>query len=273
VTEHRDIATDVVPTADAAARRWSSLAYALRALGRAEPPKALVVGDVTYTRTKVIKHDFFAATAFYASPVGGAVLKVGRTEPFLALPLVFIGRFLCRRELGFYRRCKDLPNVPAVVATWGETGFLHAFVEGAPLDQRPGVSDAFFDELQQLLRTLHARGIAYVDTNKPQNILHGDDGRPHLIDFQISFDAHTFANLWPARWLLGVLARSDEYHILKHKRRYRPDLLSDAERERLERKNWAVRTHRFVTKPYFLVRRRLMGHLRKKGQIMPEGSK
>lgn len=266
----RDIATD---HPHAASPPVPSLAYALRALGRDEPPKHLRVGDRVYARTKVIKHDFFAATAFYASPAGDAVLKIGRTAPFMGLPLLWIGRFLLRRELGFYRKLRDLPNVPAVLATLGDTGFLHAFVPGGPLSKDRAVPDGFFDELQQLLATLHRRGIAYVDTNKPQNILLGDDGRPHLIDFQISFDADSLANLPPARAVLGVLARSDEYHVLKHKRRFRPDQLSDAERQRLERRSWPIRLHRFLTRPYFLVRRRVMGQLKRRGSVLPEGTK
>ena len=83
-----------------------------------------------------------------------------------------------------YRRLGDLPNVPEMLGLVGETGFLHAFVEGRPLEKGKPVPDGFFAELEALLREVHKRGIAYVDTNKPQNILLGDDGRPHLIDFQ-----------------------------------------------------------------------------------------
>lgn len=269
VTEPRDIATDAGP----APRRASALAYAMRALGRSEPPKRLWVGDVEYRRTRVIKHDFFAATAFYSSPRGDAVLKAGRTEPFMGLGLSWIGEFLLRRELGFYLKLRDLPQVPKVLATWGRTGFLHEFVPGAPLSKHRHVPDRFIEQLQALLDTLHARGIAYVDTNKPENVLHGDDGRPYLVDFQISFDIDSVGRFWPMTALLDMLARSDAYHVLKHKRRFRPDLLTDDERRRLERRSLPIRLHRVLTKPYFLVRRRLMGYLRRSGKVLDEGSK
>jgi hypothetical protein len=254
-----------------AGRNVGTLAFAMRALGRDEPPVRLRVNETIYTRTTVVKHDFFAATAFYDSPAGKAVLKTGRLAPFCGLPLTWLGRFLCERELGFYRKLRDLPAVPAVVATFGKTGFLHAYVQGRPLDQQRRVPDSFFPELRELLAELRRRGIAYVDTNKPQNILLGDDGRPHLIDFQISYDATPLG--WPGRLLLRLLADADEYHVLKHVRRFRRDQLSGLDRRRLERKAWYIRLHRAFTRPYFIVRRALMGRLRREGVLLPEGSK
>lgn len=270
VSELRDIATDFNDTMP---RRASRFAFAMRALGKDEPPKRLWVGDVEYRRTKVIKHDFFAATAFYTSSRGDAVLKAGRTEPFMGLPLSWIGRFLLERELHFYLKLRDLPQVPKVLARWGPTGFLHEFVPGAPLSKHRPVPDGFIEQLQGLLDTLHARGIAYVDTNKPENILHGDDDRPHLIDFQISFDIDSVGRFWPMTAVLNMLARSDAYHVLKHKRRFRPDLLTDEEKRRLEHRSWPIRLHRFLTKPYFFIRRRVMGYLHRSGKVLDEGSK
>lgn len=270
VSELRDIATDAD---DATSRRASRFAYAMRALGKDEPPKRLWIGSVEYRRTKVIKHDFFAATAFYESSRGKAVLKAGRTEPFMGFGLSWIGEFLLRRELRFYWRLRDLPQVPKVLATWGRSGFLHEFVPGAPLSKQRRVPDGFIEQLQLLIDTLHDRGIAYVDTNKPENILHGDDDRPHLIDFQISFDIDAVGRFWPMTALLRMLARADAYHVLKHKRRFRPDLLTDDEKRRLERRSWPIRVHRFLTRPYFLVRRGVMGYLHRSGKVLDEGSK
>src|SRR5215207_6177742 len=99
---------------------------------------------------------------------------MGRTEPFAGLPLELIGRFLCRRELRFYNALAELANVPPVLGVVGPTGFLHAFVEGHPLSTERPVPDHFFDDLERLIGEIHARRIAYVDANKPENILLGD---------------------------------------------------------------------------------------------------
>ncbi len=198
---------------------------------------------------------------------------MGRTEEFAGIPLRWLGRFLQRRELHFYARLADLPNVPAVLGTLGETGFVMEFVRGRPLAEASTAPDGFFDALIALLREMHRRGIAYVDTNKPQNILLGDDQKPHMIDFQISWDVDQLGNWWLNRWLLRHLQADDIYHVTKHKRRLRPDELTDAERDHLSRKSAFIRAHRFLTRPYFLLRRRLFKRLRDTGRLLPEGSK
>ena len=257
--------------------RPERVAYSMRALGKAGLPREFTLGGTTYRLSRTVKHDFFAATAFYRDDAGKTVvLKAGRTGDFAGVPLLWLGRWLCHRELRFYRKLADLPNVPAVVGTVGPTGFVHEFVPGRPLDKQAPVPDGFFDELQRLLEGLHRRGIAYVDTNKPQNILLGDDGRPHLIDFQISWDGHELGDGWLrgiSRWLLRKFQREDVYHLLKHKRRIRPDQMTPDETERATRRSALIRLHRFVFKPYFLLRRRTFKRLRDTGRLMPEGSK
>jgi len=246
----------------------------MRALGRGKLPKAIAVRGTRYTLVRTVKHDFFAATGFYENAAGGrVVLKMGRTQEFAGIPLRWLGRRLCLRELRFYARLKDLPAVPKVLATLGYTGFVLEFVPGLPFSTLPRVSDGFFDELRDLFAELHARGVAYVDADKSQNILAGDDGRPHLIDFQISFDVESLPRFWPTEFLLRLLQRSDVYHLLKHKARLRPDQLTADEREILERRSWPIRLHRFLLKPYFGLRRRTFQRLRETGRLLPEGSK
>ena len=256
------------------AERPDRVAYSMRALGRAGLPREFTLNGTTYRLLRTVKHDFFAATAFYADASGRTVvLKISRTTDFAGVPLAWLGRWLCRRETRFYNKLADLPNVPKVLGAVGPTGFVHAFVPGRPLEKDRPVPDGFFGELQQLLAELHRRGIAYVDTNKPQNILLGDDGRPHLIDFQISYDLAELGDWGLNRWWLRRLQHEDLYHLLKHKRRMRPDEMTEAEMELATRKSALIRFHRFVTRPYFHLRRRTFKRLRDTGRLLPEGSK
>jgi hypothetical protein len=246
----------------------------MRALGRRDLPPALSIAGKIYRHQKTIKHDFFAATGFYDDAEGSRiVLKVGRVNDYCGFPCLWMGKWLCRREVRFYSALSDLPNVPPVLGQVGPTGFVHRYVPGRPLGDRLPVPDGFFDQLLQLLAEVHRRNIAYVDTNKPQNILLGEDGRPHLIDFQISYDVHDFGNTWLNRWILKRMQREDIYHMLKHKRRLRPDELTEAERAVATKVSWAIQLHRFLSKPYFKFRRRTFRRLRETGQLLPEGSK
>lgn len=225
-----------------------------------------VLGGAKWTRTDLIKHDFFAATAFYRNEAGNkAVLKIGRAIAFWGFPMKWLGRWLRDREVRFYAKLQDLPNIPRLLGEPTETSFLHSFVEGRPLDRKLPTPDGFFRQLTELFAEVHKRGVAYVDTNKPQNILLGDDGRPYLIDFQISWDRGP-------GWLLRRLQREDRYHILKHRRRMRPDEMTPEELAQASKKSAWVKVHRFITWPYFRIRRALFRKLEKDGRLLPSGS-
>lgn len=241
----------------------------MHALGQTGLPRTAEVSGKLYTLETTIKHDFWAGTGFYREAEDGRriVIKINRR-----VSMRFIGRWLARREMRAYAKLQDLPNIPALLGPVTDTGFAHAFVEGSPLSKKSVVRDSFFDELMALVLELNRRGIAYVDTNKPENIILGDDGRPHLIDFQIHVDAN---HIWPgfvARRVLRVFHDGDVYHALKHKRRIRPDQLTETERQRVEKRGVMIRLHRFVTAPYFWIRRPLMRWLNRTGRVADAGS-
>ena len=246
----------------------------MRALGRSDLPEAIDLKGEVFRLSRTVKHDFFAATGFYEGADGRrVVLKMGRVVDFAGVPLLWLGKLLRRREMRFHRKVSDIEAVPKVLGMLGATGFVLEYVEGVPLTARPGCPDGFFDELQSLFAELHRRNLAYVDADKSQNILLGADGQPHLIDFQISYDADA-TPLGPlAKLILRQFQQSDVYHVIKHKARLRPDQLTAREREIVERRSALIRLHRFVFKPYFDLRRRTFRRLRETGRLLPEGSK
>lgn len=230
----------------------------LKALGRKTFPEILHLPGGAYALARQFKHDFFAATALYKRDNGHAVvLKMGRSADVLGVPAGWIGRFLTRREARMYRALADVENVPAFVAMYGDYGFVHEYVEGHELRRDESVSDQFFDELATLIATIHARGMAYVDLEKCENIIVSDEGKPVLIDFQISWDQppRWCRHIPPLPWLMRELQRMDRYHLLKHRRRTRPDQL-DADRLASSADIPAViRLHRAIVRPLQLLRR------------------
>ena len=150
-------------------------------------PERITLRDGDYKHLRTWKHDFFAATGLYEGPSGRVVLKLGRTASLLGIPASWIGRLLCDRELDVYQAVDDLAGVPRCLGRWGQTGLVHIFVEGHPLQQREPVNDEFFPRIERLIGELHRRDIAYVDLEKRENILVDAEGRPCLIDFQISW--------------------------------------------------------------------------------------
>ncbi len=237
-------------------------------------PQTVACRGGLYTLVETFKHDFFAATGLYRGPEGFAVLKVGRTNDFFSLPMGWVGRFLGRREIRLYEQAHDLSGVPRLIGPVGETGFLHEFVPGHPLGRREPVGDAFFEELLGLLRSLHDRHIAYVDLNKRENVLVGDDGKPYLIDFQISLllPPVGWGRLRLLRWLLHRFQQADVYHCLKHKRRSRPDLLTPDEQRLVSRLSIWIRLHRWIARPLTQLRRRILRRLQRGDDVPVAGS-
>lgn len=256
----------------------------LQALGRSGPPQRFEFEGESYALERVYKHDFYAATALYRGDRGRVVLKIGRTAPFLFVPLAWLGRALAEREARMYRLVDDLEGVPRFLGTWSTTGIVHDFVAGHPLQPKERVADDFFDRLQTLLTRVHERDIAYADLEKRENILVDEEGHPALIDFQISWH-------WPEpggppagwlRWLphglgrrmLKSLQNSDRYHLQKHRRRHRRDQMSALEIERSYELSRGIRWHRRFSDPIRRARRallqRLTGRVRSPKQDGPE---
>lgn len=229
-------------------------------------PRQITLADGVYQHVRTFKHDFFAATGMYEGPGGRVVLKLGRTASLFGLPMVWLGRRLADHEREVYEAVHDLDGVPRCWGKWGRTGLVHSFVEGHPLQRRERVNDDFFPRLESLINALHERGIAYVDLEKRENILVDANGCPCLIDFQISWrwpmkgerPPHGPRRLLPA-WLgeliLLRLKEGDRYHLLKHRRRHRPDTLTAELIEASYRRGFWGELHRRIARPLTLMRR------------------
>jgi len=245
-----------------------SLGYHLYACGRAGMPEQLHINGTTYIRKRIFKHDFFAATGMYERnglPASGAfprriVLKLGRQQNFLGLPMRWLGRATIERELANLRRVSGIAGVPKLIARCGNTGFAYEYIEGRSLDDCSDIPNGFFDRLRELLGQVHRRNVVYLDLNKRGNILVGEDGRPYLIDFQISMhiSKDAITEVKQMGRVLKALQSCDIYHLFKHKRKLCPKELSAEERELSYRVNRHIQLHRKLTRPLTNLRRALL---------------
>ncbi len=238
-------------------------------------PVSVACNGESFEHIQTFKHDFFAATGLYRGPRGLAVLKLGRQTPLLNIPMSWLGAFLARRENRIYRLLQNVPGVPHCIGLTCGTGFMHDFIPGRPLGREDQVTDAFFDQLAALLAAVHERHLAYVDLNKRQNILLGEDGRPWLIDFQISLHVPPgtgWGRLPGLHRLLTRFQREDWYHLLKHKRRLRPDLLTPEEKRRVEQVSFWIMLHRRLTRPLTHLRRAFLRRLKRTETVEVAGS-
>jgi hypothetical protein len=253
----------------------------LRAMGRHDPPPRVLVDGRGYRRLKLYKHDAWAATCLYvdeADDARRAIVKFSRRAPVGVMPMAWAGRGLTRRETRLLRRVAGVEGLPEDLGevSWTRPGSpdptpdpataARTFLTGQTLkDYRltAAVPDAFFAQLDAIVLTLHAAGVAYVDMDKADNIIVTPEGRPALIDFQIHFAIPPWLPLGRAclGWLLRTLQRSDRYHLMKHKLRSRPDLYPGGEAELDRLRPGAVRLWRRISKGPQRVRRGLLSRL------------
>ncbi|MEM1109878.1 MAG: hypothetical protein AAGH99_14430 [Planctomycetota bacterium] len=240
----------------------------LRALGHDDPPARFDAGGHTWERVHIYKHDAFAATALYARADDAnrkAVGKFSRRQSAFGVPFAWLGKWFHEREQEVYRRLADDPNVPATLGdivvngrVWPSAG-ARLYVEGHPLAEGERPHDSFFPDLEKLLARFHARRVAVVDLHKRDNIIVGDDGQPHLIDFQISLAASRGGLRFfdPRSWWLPSAVRADRYHLMKNWQRHRPDQLTPEQRDLDRYRPVSIRLWRKLIRPVHAARRRL----------------
>ena len=234
----------------------------LKALGADAPPESLEIAGVPHRLVEVFKHDSWAATALYESPWSILrVVKLHRQAPLFFIPMSWLGRRTARNERNVLEQLAGLDGIPALagLVSMGGPVLDHAvareYMAGHPLGNREAVPDTFFSELKRLLQEMHARRTVYVDLHKRENIIVSERGKPCLIDFQISI-------CWPGWLPTGPLFRifehSDDYHLMKHWARCRPDLCGMNSSEVQKHIPWWIRAHRLIARPFRELRRRLL---------------
>ncbi|MCO6438240.1 MAG: hypothetical protein J5J06_14190 [Phycisphaerae bacterium] len=232
----------------------------LLALGREPMPPTISADGKTYRLRQVFKHDFFAATAMYEGDTGKVVLKINRRARFFGFPLRWVGRWLANREAGALGKLHRVDGVPRLVDHYERTGLVREYIAGHALRKGEHVADDFHARLREIVGEVHRRGMAYVDLEKCENVLVGDDGRPYLIDFQIAWHwpRRWGGELWPITSLRRFFQHGDLYHLRKLQRRTRPDQLSAEELADSYRRPWYVRLHRALTWPFTWLRRTIL---------------
>ncbi len=99
--------------------------------GKTLPP-TIAFRDADYELVQIFKRDFYAATGLYRLKdetefldlPREVVLKIYHTEPLGIIPLGWMGRFLCDREVFFYERTAEVAGLPRFFGRFGESGFM-----------------------------------------------------------------------------------------------------------------------------------------------------
>ena len=230
-------------------------------------PPTLRLDGVEYRVREVLKEDRYARSRLLEDARGRRfVLKESlmRLPPGVRIPP--LATLLARHEAGLYERLAGVRGVPRLVSRPRPDAFLREYVEGATVRETQPLPPGFFGSFEEVLRAVHARGVAYVDLAKEENVLVGADGRAWLVDFQISI-----AREGPLRALVGRFQREDLYHLSKMRLRRAPAEATDEDRRRVAARGRLGRLHRAtVKKAYNLLTRHLVTRWSGAGEGRPK---
>lgn len=199
---------------------------------------------------KILKRDLF----------GEVTLQTRDEEPVIvrdttraAWWLRWLARALLRREARSLAVLEGLDGVPEVLRQ--ERNILvRSYIEGEQLHRVKPRDPAWFVSAARLLRRLHRAGVCHNDLAKEPNLLVRTDGSAAFIDFQLASYRQKRGRLF------RIAAYEDIRHLLKHKRSYRADLLTQRERDILANPSPLSRIWmRTVHAAYVFVTRRILG--------------
>jgi len=173
----------------------------------------------------------------------------------------WMGQMMADHEQAIYQALDSVPGIPKWAGRLDDTVYAIEYVDAVPLDHLQRPPSGFFDRLRELFDAVHMRGVGYCDANKRSNILVDANGRPFLVDFQLSLrlrDDLPFPVRQIVRAVVKYVAERDHYHVCKHKRRLAPQELTDEEDALSRRRSGLHLLHRKLTKPWRAIRRRFL---------------
>ena len=206
--------------------------------------------------SRLLKKDLFGEVRLES---GGSGRRIVRDVASAAVPVRWLAQILMRREARALAALEGLAGVPALIRT-DRNRLEREYLDGAPMHRAKPRDPDYFRRAMRLLRQLHARDVAHNDLAKEPNILVVGSGQAAFVDFQLAWHA-------PRRGrLFCILAYDDLRHLLKHKRSYCPDELTNRERRILARPSLPSRLWmRIVKPPYLFLTRRVLGWADREG--------
>lgn len=205
---------------------------------------------------KLLKKDLFGEVWLKTAASGACIVRDCRKA---ALPLRPIARLLMRREARALLALDGIAGVPEVLTADRHT-LTRSYLDGTPLHEAGMREARYYKAASRLLRRMHTAGVVHNDLAKEPNLLLLDDGSPGIIDFQLAQVAAR------RTWLFRLAAREDIRHLLKHKRYYCADALTQREQSILATPSLPSRLYMATLKPvYLFVTRRLLGWADREG--------
>jgi RIO-like serine/threonine protein kinase len=206
--------------------------------------------------SRLLKKDLFGEIRYV---VVDDDARIVRDSIAAAIWVRWLARKMLRREARVLAVLTDIDGVPRLLDL--ERDLLsRSYLPGEPMQVAKPRNSSYFAAAARILRQLHRLGVVHNDLAKEPNLLVLSNGSPGFIDFQLASFIPQRGRLF--RWL----AYDDLRHLLKHKRTYYPQGLTQREKAILARPSPPSRVWSLTVKPvYLFVTRRLLGWADREG--------
>ena len=206
--------------------------------------------------SRLLKKDLFGEVRLESGDGSRQIVRDTAPAP---LPVRWLAQLLMRREARALAALDGLQGVPRLRAA-DRGRLVREYLDGRPMHHAKPANPAYFRRALRLLRRLHARNVAHNDLAKEPNMLVTASGRPAFVDFQMAWHS-------PGRGrLFRILGYDDLRHVLKHKRTYCAEHLTDRQRRILAAPSLPSRLWmRIVKPPYLFITRRVLGWADREG--------
>ena len=166
--------------------------------------------------SRLLKKDLFGEVRLEFADDDARIVRDAALARFW---LRWLARWLMRREARALAALDDIAGVPTVISA-SRDRLERRHLPGSPMHHARPTDPEYYKHALTLLRRLHAADVVHNDLAKEPNLLVDPDGQPAFIDFQLAWHA-------PGRGrLFRALAHDDIRHLLKHKRTYCPERLT-----------------------------------------------
>jgi len=161
-----------------------------------------------------------------------AIVKDFATAPKLFRR--FVAPFLLRREARALQYLNGTPGVPRLYGRIDPLAITMEYIEGTPLSEfkQGELAPEVFPRVQQTIDAIHARGVAHGDVKRRSNLILTPQGEVFVIDFAAAIigrrPLHPIMN-----WLQHQMAAVDDKSLPRLKKAVAPELLTEADWEKL----------------------------------------
>lgn len=142
--------------------------------------------------------------------------------------------WMLRREQLAYQRLHGITGIPRCHGMPLPWALVLQYVPGTAYRQAQLADrERWFEQLEQIVRAMHARGVSHGDLKRKANLLAGSDGQPWVLDLGTAIRRkawwHVFNN-----WLFRQHCRADINAVLKHKYHGHYARIAGADRNKLQ---------------------------------------